>query len=107
MNSLVWFYDNFEISTPVENIKFILEILDYNFKNVVKNINSFNNDKIHNTYIGYPDIFEKEYCPDKNSTVFTWNINTMLKNEFKKISLDLPFFNDKCRKLVKIYFYNI
>jgi len=105
MNSVVWYYDNYKRLQPMENIKFILEIVDYKLEiNNLKNYNStITKNKVDtNHIIGYPDKYIVNFNKETNSTVITWNFKNIPENDYQKISIDLPIFNSKCRKLVKI-----
>ena len=100
MNSIVWYYDNYKRLQTMENVKFVLEISDYKL--------SLNNTNSQNTtaqnIISYPDKYSTSFNQDTNSTIITWNFKSIPNNDYQKISIDLPIFNAKCRKLVIIFF---
>lgn len=92
INSIIWYYDNFKRMQTVENINLVVK-----FTNSKLRVSEM----INNHLIAYPDKIDK--IVDKNFTSFTWS-NTILKpNEFRKFTLDLPIFNEHCRKLVRFY----
>jgi hypothetical protein len=84
-----------EIKTSNENNK---------NSNSNNNINKNENEKLKLT--GYPDKFTKIYEENKNATIFSWDLNTIRENDYQKISIEMPIFNKKCRKLVKNIFIN-
>ncbi len=74
--------------------------------NINGNENEKEKEKIKLT--GYPDKFTKLYDQNKNSTIFSWNLNAIGENDYQKISIEMPLFNKKCRKLVNnIYLFII
>lgn len=93
-NTVVWYYDNYKRIQPIDNIKFNLELVH---NNIIKMTNA---DKEKNKLTGYPDKFKGSYDTNKNSTVFSWDLNTIGENDYQKISIDMPMYNKKCRKLV-------
>jgi len=99
MNTIVWYFDNYKRLQPLENIKFILEISDYKL-----NSNStFSHNATRNNMIAYPDKYTTGFNQETNSTVITWSFKSIPDNDYQKISIDLPIFNPKCRKLVIIF----
>lgn len=94
-NSIIWYFDNNNRPYSIENIttKIILE----NIK--LTNINK-------KDIVFYPDKFEfeKREANEDSNLIVKWNIPIIHENEYQKISLDLPFFNSYCRKLVRSYF---
>lgn len=100
MNSIVWYYDNYKRLQPIENIKFILEIADFKlfFNNTITQSNKQQN------IIAYPDKYSTLFIHETNSTKLTWNFKSIPNDDYQKISIDLPLFNPKCRKLVKLLF---
>lgn len=94
-NTVVWYYDNYKRIQPMENIKFTLEIIHHN---ILKNVK-----KGKNKVTGYPDKYSEKYDTKKNGTIFSWDLKSIGENEYQKISIEVPLFNKKCRKLVKNY----
>jgi hypothetical protein len=82
----------------VENVKFTLELVHNNILKFNKN-GKGKKDKIKMT--GYPDKFTNKWDLTKNATVFSWDLKSIGENDYQKISIDVPLFNKKCRKLVK------
>ena len=105
-NTVVWYYDNYKRIQPVENVKFSLELVH---NNILMNKNGKKDAK--NKLTGYPDKFTNKWDVTKNATVFSWDLKSIGENDYQKISIDVPLFNKKCRKLVKklkiffIFFY--
>lgn len=54
---------------------------------------------------GYPDKFTQGYNMKKNSTIFSWELKSIAENDYQKISIDMPLFNKKCRKLVRKFIF--
>jgi len=96
MNSIVWYYDNYKRLQPMENIKFLLEISDYK----LKSNNTLNYNNTWKNLISYPDKYTTSFNEETNTTVISWNFKSIPENDYQKISIDLPIFNSKCRKLV-------
>lgn len=105
MNSIVWYYDNYKRLQSIENVKLILEFLDYNLSSNSTNIQTLMLNKTEN-FIAYPDRHTLIYNKTTNSTIITWEFKVIPENDYQKISIDLPLFNSKCRKLVIIFFLN-
>jgi hypothetical protein len=108
-NSIIWYYDNNKRLQSIENIKFTIEIIDFklNLNNQNQNNSTLNTSKDQSSnFIGYPDKFFLDYNNDRNSTIITWNFKNIPENDYQKISIDIPMFNSKCRKLVKKFFLN-
>lgn len=100
VNSIVWYYDNYKRLQPMENIKFVIEISDYK----LNSNNTLSQNVTGDNLIAYPDKFLNEFKQETNSTVITWSFKSIPDNDYQKISIDLPIFNSKCRKLVKTFF---
>ena len=103
-NTVVWYYDNYNRIQPIENIKFVLEFVH---QNIIKSIKKENKQKEKASLVGYPDKFTNIYDQSKNSTIFTWNLKSIGENDYQKISIDMPLYNKKCRKLVNKILKNI
>lgn len=97
LNSLVWYYDNYRRLQKIDNVKFSIEI--QNFKYIQSQVKPQN---FTEDLIAYPDKLNMHYNENINSTIFTWNIKTIPENDYQKISLEIPAFNLKCRKLVSL-----
>jgi hypothetical protein len=98
-NEIVWYFDNFKRIQSINDIKFKIA-----FHNTMINSIQQGNSNNNNTSIVYPEnLFKGEEIFDKNlDTVFSWEIPVIQQNEIQKISLVIPLFNHKCRKVVSI-----
>lgn len=99
MNSIVWYYDNYKRLQSMDNIKFILEISDFK----LKSNNTLNHNTTGDGLIAYPDKYKTVFNQETNSTLISWNFKSIPDNDYQKISIDLPMFNSKCRKLVNYF----
>ena len=78
-----------------------MEILDFRFNQT----SSQNKENKTDNFVAYPDKFSILFNPEMNSTTITWNLKSIPENDYQKISIDMPIFNSKCRKLVNIFFF--